>query len=194
MQDADIQKLLAGHQGTLLELLQWLCKFLDGKEPAKHYDPASRRSLSKNGDCSRLPTYGASKEAFRRWKMRGAVKSSVFILHVRQGCGAGCVCASTMHGASLRALTIWAAEDKIKHMGGEWQPSSRNIMRQFASHKPQTLRPSQQQMRPSKEERPPPSTSPANRASPGKGGNGYRRVRARSAAVEPHVRADVASH
>lgn len=72
LQDVDIQKLLRGHQGTLLELLQWLCKYLDGKEPAKHYDPAARRASSKNGNCSRMPAFGASKEAFRRWKMRGA--------------------------------------------------------------------------------------------------------------------------
>jgi hypothetical protein len=73
LQDVDIQKLLAGHQGTLLELLQWMCKFLDSKQPAKDYDPEARRAVSKHGKCMRIPEYGASKEAFRRWRMRGSL-------------------------------------------------------------------------------------------------------------------------
>jgi hypothetical protein len=71
VQDVDIKKLLAGHQGTLLELLQWLCKFLESREPAPDYDPVARRAMSKHGGCSKLPRYGVSKEAFRRWRMQG---------------------------------------------------------------------------------------------------------------------------
>jgi hypothetical protein len=72
-QDIEITKLLAGHQGVLLELLQWLCKYLEKLEPAKNYDPAARRAMSKHGGCNKIPRYGVSKEAFRRWRMQGAL-------------------------------------------------------------------------------------------------------------------------
>lgn len=71
MQDVDIKKLLSGHQGSLLEFLQWICKFLSKKEPAKHYNASARRANSKHGGCNQIPRYGVSKEAFRRWRMQG---------------------------------------------------------------------------------------------------------------------------
>jgi hypothetical protein len=76
VQDVDIRKMLAGHQGTLLELLQWLCKYLETKEVAADYDPVARRSMSKYGGCSKLPRYGVSKEAFRCWRMQGAARDA----------------------------------------------------------------------------------------------------------------------
>lgn len=71
VQDVDIKKMLAGHQGILLEFLQWMCKYLESKPPAASYDPAARRAASKHGGCNTVPRYGVSKEAFRRWRMQG---------------------------------------------------------------------------------------------------------------------------
>ena len=77
MQDIEISKLLAGHQGTLLELLQWICKFLEQRDQPPDYDPEQRRRMSKAGGCNKVPRYGVSKEAFRRWRMQGKLARHV---------------------------------------------------------------------------------------------------------------------
>lgn len=71
MQDVDIQKMLEGNQGALLELLQWFFKTLGDHGPLSDYDPKGRRAVSKHGGCDRIPRFGASEAAFKRWAMKG---------------------------------------------------------------------------------------------------------------------------
>eukprot|EP00892_Ulva_mutabilis_P006767 jgi/Ulvmu1/4462/UM002_0187.1 len=72
MRDVDIQKMLEGNQGALLELLQWFFKTLGDHTPVSDYDPKRRRAVSKHGGCDRIPRFGASEAAFKRWAMKEA--------------------------------------------------------------------------------------------------------------------------
>jgi hypothetical protein len=83
MQDVDVQKMLTGNQGALLEFLQWCYKFTSGRTPQKGYQPRARRALSKHGGCDRIPRYGASEAAFKRWRMKGMQPRAIAMLGTR---------------------------------------------------------------------------------------------------------------
>lgn len=67
--------MLEGNQGALLELLQWFFKTLGDHSPVPNYDPKVRRAVSKHGGCDRIPRFGASEAAFKRWAMKGTLDS-----------------------------------------------------------------------------------------------------------------------
>lgn len=69
-QSLEIQKMLAGHRKSLLELLQWMNQFLTERGPLDGYDPEDRRRHSKHGGCTRIPRFGVSEAAFKRWSVK----------------------------------------------------------------------------------------------------------------------------
>lgn len=73
LQDINIQKMLDGNHGVVLELLQWFFRNLGERGPLPGYSPHERRSLSKHGGCDKVPRYGVSEAAFKRWRMKGVL-------------------------------------------------------------------------------------------------------------------------
>jgi hypothetical protein len=81
-QNVDVQKMLDGHQSTLLELLQWMFKFLGDKRPVDGYDASARRRMSKHGGCNSIPRFGVSEAAFKRWSVKqGAAHNASVACH-----------------------------------------------------------------------------------------------------------------
>lgn len=67
-----MQRLLDGHQASLLEMLQWTYRFCFGRATQPGYNPVERRRASKGGGTSRVPTFGISNGAFKKWRCKGA--------------------------------------------------------------------------------------------------------------------------
>jgi hypothetical protein len=116
--------MLDGNHGVVLELLQWFFRNLGERGPMPGYNPRERRSLSKNGGCDKVPRYGVSEAAFKRWRMKGA---NLSVSHRHDLVSAYILCASC-----FTWLTVtMAAEVAPEYAGGSYVEGQHAILRSF---------------------------------------------------------------